>query len=174
MNVYATTDTHFSHERLKTMGNGRPDDYEKLILADIRKHTGDILVHCGDFCIGNDAKNVERYMEAAKGFKFKWLIRGNHDGKSYNWYMQRGFSMVVEVAQIRMYGKELLFSHMPIKQSDYQPSNYHKPARNFHGHLHGNANRHAAKEIYNPEWHYDLAPDLHDYKLVNIEKIVQS
>lgn len=172
MTIYATSDTHFSHEKLKTMGAGRPDNYEELILAGIRKLQGDILLHLGDISIGNDEKNLKRFMEAAHGFKKVILVRGNHDGKSYSWYMERGFSHVCEIMQMRLWGKEILFTHMPFKRSGYQPSPYYSPVRHFHGHLHGNGNRHAAKELYDPEYHYDVAPDTHDYRPVNIEEVI--
>lgn len=167
MTIYATSDTHFGHQKLCELSY-RPQDFGELILADIRKHQGDTLIHCGDFCIGNDQEHVDRFMTAAKGFKQKILVRGNHDRKSYGWYRKNGFDVVVETMQMIVFGKQVLFSHIPYPKSENL--GFYAPVRHVHGHLHGNTHR--AVESYDPAFHFDLAPEIHDYRLVNIEKIL--
>lgn len=171
MKIWATSDTHFGHEKLIQLSN-RPVDFGERLLKDISQKQGDLLIHCGDFCIGNDQEHIDKFMEASKGFKRKILVRGNHDNKSYSWYLKNGFDHVCEVMQMRICKKEVLFSHMPILRDSYKPSPYYSPVRHIHGHLHGDSNRHTAKEIYDPEYHYDLAPETNDYKLVNVENLI--
>lgn len=97
MKVYATTDTHFGHEKLKTMGEGRPDDYNEKMLKNFNKVQGDILIHCGDFCIGEDVKWHEEFFKATAKIKRKILVRGNHDHKSNSWYYDHAGTLYVKV-----------------------------------------------------------------------------
>jgi hypothetical protein len=60
---------------------------------------------------------------------------------------------------------------MPVRRDEAIFGPHFPPDRNIHGHLHGNANRHAVKEIYDPDFHYDLAPDVHGYGLVDLSRI---
>jgi calcineurin-like phosphoesterase family protein len=165
MKIYATTDTHFGHEMLVEK-NYRPVDFERIILANIKKVQGDLLIHCGDFCIGDDEEWVKRYMEAAKGFKTKVLVRGNHDKKSDVWYIERGFAFVCETFTADYFGKNIIFSHVPCYQAIITLT---VPVINVHGHMHGNGHR--GEEPKNGMINIDIAPELNNYELVNIEKI---
>jgi calcineurin-like phosphoesterase family protein len=60
MTIYAISDTHFGHEKLVQL-TGRPVDFGERILSSVRKIQGDILIHCGDFCIGNETKPNKNY-----------------------------------------------------------------------------------------------------------------
>jgi len=131
MKVYAISDTHFNHKKL--IEYGRPVDFEEQILKNLEKLQGDLLIHCGDFCIGKNAESMERYMEAAKGFKKKILVRGNHDPQSDAWYIEHGFDFVCDSFVNTFFGKKILFTHIPAKRSAFD--------YNIHGHLHGNAHR---------------------------------
>lgn len=175
MKIFATTDTHFGHDRLITIGAGRPVNYAKRILRSIMINEGDILIHCGDFCIGEDEKWIKKYMEAAnfgKGFKKKILIKGNHDHRSDSWYLARGFDMVCESMLCKYFGKQILFTHMPAQKDGSYWSPHFPPDINMHGHLHGDGHRGKDKpDIYDRNYYYDLAPDIHNYEIVNIQKI---
>lgn len=173
MKVYITTDTHFGHEMLVNNGH-RPDGFEALILDGLSKVQGDLLIHLGDICIGQDEYWHDVLMKTlGDRFKKKLLIRGNHDGKSYNWYINHGWDSVVEYAQMRLFGRELLFSHMPVLPEDINTTLYYHPEMNIHGHLHGGGNySHRAVEGYKAGYHYDCAPDTHRYLPVNLEKIL--
>lgn len=178
MKIFATTDTHFGHDAMVWMGAGRPADYAEKILNSIRKNSGDLLIHTGDFCFGEDDKWAREYIRAAAGFKRKILVRGNHDKKSDSWYLERGFDMVCEAMLCKYFGKQILFSHMPARRE--QGSNsywtpHFPPDFNFHGHLHGDNHRRINNdpEIYDRNYYYDLAPDVHNYEIINIQKICQ-
>ncbi len=168
-NIWLISDTHFNHAKLVTMGKGRPENFESLIMNGLRSvKEGDTLIHLGDFCIGKDEYWHDRFSKALVGVN-KVLVRGNHDNKSYNWYLSHGWNHVCEIMQSRYFGKEILFSHMPILKKEFWET-YHEPELNIHGHLHGNANRHGA--VYDPKFHYDVAPDIHDYEPILLERLL--
>lgn len=176
MKIYAISDTHFNHDREKVH---RPAGFGEAILKSVKGATGDILVHCGDFSMGNDKEAHTAFLEAAKGFKKKVLVRGNHDERSTAWYYAIGWDFVCYAYVLDHNGKRIIFTHMPIP---YRPdieasyfSPHYPPSINVHGHLHGNNHRAKFKEngLYNHSYHYDLAPDIHNYKLVNLDEIVK-
>lgn len=173
MKIYILTDTHFGHKMLVN-NNHREFGFEEKILDNLYKTKGDILLHLGDFCIGNDAYWHDRFMDIAKlNFKKVILVRGNHDNKSYNWYYNKGWDSVSEYMRMRMFGKELLFSHMPILAEETETTLYHKVDMNIHGHLHGRGKySHRAIDGYSAVFHYDCAPDTHDLNLVNLADII--
>jgi len=54
MNYYVTSDTHFNHEHLVDLSD-RKHGFEKKILNGFKiLKKGDVLIHTGDICIGND------------------------------------------------------------------------------------------------------------------------
>lgn len=172
MKYYLITDTHFGHEMLIN-NNHREVGFEGQILSNLLNTSGDVLIHLGDICIGNDAYWHEHLMQNTKGFRKKILVRGNHDNKSYNWYYDHGWDFVCETMRLRAFGKELLFSHMPILAEETETRLYHKVDRNIHGHLHGGGKySHRAVDGYEAGFHYDCAVDTHDMKPIDLSKIV--
>ena len=127
MNIWITTDTHFSHKQL--IEYGRPADFEEKIkkglVQDVKKD--DLLIHLGDVCIGNDIEN-NNWFKNQLGCK-TYLVRGNHDSKSVSWYMKNGWDVVVDRLDITMFGKRMCFTHMPVAWDGYFDVNYH-------GHFH--------------------------------------
>lgn len=175
MKIYLITDTHFGYEMLSDHEH-QPIGFEAKILESLSQVKGDMLIHLGDFCIGNDKDWMYTFMYTAKAnFKKVILVRGNHDGKSYNWYIEHGFDHVCEYMRMRMFGKELLFSHMPILAEETETTLYHKVDMNIHGHLHGGGKySHRAVEGYGAGFHYDCAPETHNYKPVSLQAICQT
>ena len=68
MKYYLITDTHFGHEML-VRNKHREIGYEDKILNNLRKKSGDVLIHLGDICIGKDEEWHLRLMDATSGFK---------------------------------------------------------------------------------------------------------
>ena len=132
MNYWLITDTHFGHDKMYKFCD-RPEDFEEKILKNIERnvHHEDILIHLGDICWGNDAEWHEKLMKHA-GCK-RWLVRGNHDSKSYSWYVKHGWDFVAERITFKMFGKEIAFSHMPLADDGYD--------LNIHGHFHNSDHR---------------------------------
>ena len=167
MEIYAISDTHFGHDKLVEL-SGRPEDFTKKILRNVEDQKNrtpiDVLIHCGDFCIGKDEEWHEAWRVHTFGIKKKILVRGNHDNKSDSWYYNHGWDFVCSSFVHTYFGKRLLFTHMPMAIDL-------RFTRNIHGHLHGNSHRHNEHREYDPTWHFDLAPEIRDYKAVNLEKI---
>jgi len=173
MKVFAISDTHFGHDKLSEVF-GRPVDFGERILSNLSKSKGDILIHCGDFCIGDDEIHHDAFMECVSGFDKLILVRGNHDKKSDAWYMAHGWDFVCEILWQKYFGKQIIFSHMPIlKPPEDTFSPHFPPDINIHGHLHGdNDRRGMTRDLYDTKWFYDLAPDTNDYKPVDVESII--
>lgn len=169
MRYWIITDTHFSHKRL--IDWGRPEDFEAQILKNLKTLVDSgykeqqIVIHLGDISIGDDAENMRKFVEATPNCK-RILVKGNHDHRSDAWYMRNGFDFVCESMVLKAYGKKLLLTHIPVLKTD-------KFDMNIHGHLHGNNHRDPEKTaaLYDRDWHYDCAPDIHDYKPLLLERI---
>ncbi len=166
--VWIVSDTHFGHEMLVSIG--RPAEFEKKIIKNLTQQVkpGDTLIHLGDFCIGKDEMHHEWYMNLLPGVRHI-LVRGNHDGKSNKWYLERGWSFVCESFVDTYFGKRIYFSHVPILRSDIVYGAQEQIQANIHGHLHGNGHREGGGD---ERFHYDAAPELHDYMPVSLKNIV--
>lgn len=128
--IWVITDTHFNHEKIKQWG--RPDDYETQIAKSLNALTeNDVLIHLGDICIGKDEEMHQKYIVPLKCKK--WLMKGNHDNKSYTWYLEHGWDFVAENIEFIFQGKKIVFSHKPLPDSSYD--------FNIHGHLHAGEHR---------------------------------
>lgn len=127
MNIWITTDTHFSHKQL--VEYGRPADFEEKIKKGLIRNVkkDDLLIHLGDVCIGNDIEN-NNWFKKELGCR-TYLVRGNHDNKSISWYIKNGWDVVADRLDITMFGKRMCFTHMPVAWDGYFNVNYH-------GHFH--------------------------------------
>ena len=133
MKYWIITDTHFSHKALHEYC-GRPENVDSIIKDNIikRVRNGDTLIHLGDVCIGNDKENNE-WFSRLDGVK-RVLVKGNHDHKSNQWYMDHGWTLACERFDIDMYGKKIAFTHAPIALDGYFDLN-------IHGHFHNTDHR---------------------------------
>lgn len=176
MSIWITSDTHFNHERLKTLGAGRPDDYEERLWRSMDRmgNEEDTLIHLGDICIGKDAEVHERL----SSYRFKKiLVKGNHDTKSDAWYYKHGWDFVCIETVIRAFGKLILLRHIPIGVEHKDQLDLH-----IHGHFHGSADRPNRVKggviigggHYDDSWHYDVAPDIHNFQVVSLKSIVEA
>lgn len=166
MRIFLTSDTHFSH---KMMGAycGRPDDFEKKLLDGFKAiEPEDLLIHLGDICIGKDEENNRLLMEVVKSKRI--LVKGNHDKKSNSWYYAHGWDFVCHEFNDTLYGKKILFSHVPV---EYDISLYDL---NIHGHLHNNEHRGTTEDFIFKGRAYRLISVEHsNYRPVLLSSIVQ-
>lgn len=168
MKIYATSDTHFGHTALYEK-YGRPADFEARLINSLRRISGDLLIHAGDFCIGNDEQWHVDFMRITANMARKVLVRGNHDPKSDAWYLDHGWDFVCESFSARMFGKNIIFSHKPVNIESGTEFDL-----NVHGHYHGggiNSHRYRGG-LYDPTFHRDLAPELHEYAPVMLERFI--
>jgi len=139
MNIFITSDTHFSHTKIIELG--RPPDYEEKIKKELIKRVkpDDILIHLGDICIGNDLENNNWFKKNLKCRTF--LARGNHDRQSLEWYLLNGWDSVSDRLDLKFYGKTFCFTHEPIPWDG-------KYDLNIHGHLHDNGHREEEYQLH--------------------------
>lgn len=127
MRIWIITDTHFDHKQM-VQYCGRPENFTQKIKDNLLAlvSPNDLLVHLGDVCIGNDKENNE-------WFKYigcrTILVKGNHDKKSHEWYIQHGWDLCVDRFDLEMFGKKIAFTHMPVGWDGYFDMN-------IHGHFH--------------------------------------
>lgn len=166
MKIYLIADTHFGHENIKIYSN-RPDGFEEMILKELKKIKGDVLIHLGDFCFGKDEYWHKKFMEVVNCQK-KWLIRGNHDKKTTVWYLKHGWDWVGHKFQERIFGKNILFSHAPVSHTKIQSELDGAGSfdLNIHGHLHD-------REVKSKSLKHKLVSiEKTNYKPVNLEKFI--
>lgn len=155
---YLSSDTHFSHELMKKY---RPDNYEEKIWKGFQRlRSDDILIHLGDVCIGKDAENHKRYIEPLPCKKI--LVRGNHDSKSNNWYLNHGWTFVCEAFEMKFNGKMIRFTH--------KPSHLVHVDLNIHGHLH-EGNHHI--ECYTTACHKLISLERMGYNPISLNSIIK-
>lgn len=155
MNIYVTTDTHFNHTKLVDIFHARPADFQEQILRSHAKIAhDDLLIHLGDFCIGKDDEMHSRWNIATNHIRNRILVRGNHDNKSDEWYINHGWNCVVDGMAMTIRGKSVYFTHVPAPSS-LAPLG---TQLNIHGHTHGDAHR--DKDVgnyYDPNFHIEIA-----------------
>lgn len=158
--IWIITDTHFNHRKLIDIGE-RPADFEARILTKLTMlvKDDDIVIHLGDFCIGNEELWHREFMNAC-GKARKYLVRGNHDHKSQTWYYDHGWDLVSAAMILKVNGKSVLLSHRPMPKFSAQMKDGIQQITQFnlHGHTHGNAHRdeeHAP--FYDPAYHIEVA-----------------
>ena len=162
MNYWLLADTHFGHRNMQRLC-GRPIDFERKIMESLLRYikSGDLLIHLGDFCFGDDQLWHQKFMALCDSYSCRrWLIKGDHDEKSYAWYLEHGWDCVAEQLVLQVFGKKIVFSHEPVSEQSYFDLN-------IHGHFHNNQNPlEATLERYR------LVHMEHHYAPVSLKKIV--
>jgi len=163
MNIWIITDTHFGHEKIIDFCN-RPKNFEKSILKNMQcVRDNDVLIHLGDVAWKNEKYWNEIFLKTTKAKK--WLVLGNHDKKSITWYLERGWDFVGDTISLDIYGKKILFSHIPIIDIGYDI--------NVHGHFHNISSHYHEIELIaiRNKKHY-LVYIEHHYRPVTLKSII--
>ena len=165
MKYWLISDTHFGHDKTIEFC-GRPENFNELLLKGLNIVPVDsIFIHLGDICIGNDYDwHRKMFYELPRCRKI--LVRGNHDKKSNSWYYEIGWDFVCEQFRDTIFGKDILFSHVQVKDEGYD--------FNIHGHFH-NSNHRRQEPQYTSilsEKNLLYAPETENYKPVNLEKFI--
>jgi calcineurin-like phosphoesterase family protein len=125
MKTWLLSDTHLNHEKIKTWCQ-RPDDFTERLDKNVRQMVKpeDLVIHLGDVGIGKS----EEFMKTVESWPGRWvLVRGNHDGKSCQYYMDHGFSFACDA----MVYRGVWLTHKPWRQELPEGT-----FLNVHGHLH--------------------------------------
>lgn len=169
MNIWIISDTHWNHERIKQLEN-RPDEFNQEIIINWQSVVAqeDLVLHLGDVIFGMEKDtNLPEIMKQLPGRKV--LCRGNHDPRSWTWYMDRGFDMVQDVVQY----KNIAFSHAPLTPLPHKTlfGYQNEIDLNIHGHFHRMMQRGGEKDAnLDPYYDYEYyRENIKRYKLVQIE-----
>lgn len=160
MKIYVTSDTHLNHAKLIEWG--RPKDFEERIIRSHNKIEEEaVIIHLGDICIGKDEAMHEVLMDSIGHVQHRILVRGNHDKKSNSWYLEHGWHAVVDQLTMNLYGKRVIFSHIPVDYEMWPATDL-----NVHGHTHGNSHRdHDIQDFYRPgTYHREVAMENTNYQ----------
>lgn len=170
INIWVVSDLHFLHDNLiKEEYCSRPENHSEKIfeyLMQIPKK--DILVCLGDISIGKELEVYDTFIKPIKCKKI--LVKGNHDRKSNNWYLNHGWDFVCYSFQDTYRKKKILFSHYPKCADDYD--------LNIHGHLHNNIYKWEKLNEENKSFvndkHLLISMELMDYKPKTISYIIEN
>ena len=122
--IYLITDTHLGHANM-VKHCGRPANFTKLIYNNWSKKVrhDDTVIHLGD--IAWTEPDLQKMMKLPGR---KILIRGNHDKRRTQEYLDMGFILVADELTMDFDGMKVLFTH--------KPKFGHTADINIHGHLH--------------------------------------
>lgn len=167
--IWLTTDTHFNHKKVEEFCDRKKGWESKLYHNILELPFEDTLIHLGDVCIGNDYE--EHALFRMTGYR-KILIRGNHDRKTINWYLNNGWDMVCDSLGVRYHGASVLLSHAPMK------CNKKEYDINIHGHFHNLPIKHCYKcepnlPPYVKGWHYRLSCEELNYQPILLERLIK-
>ena len=132
--IYLISDTHFNHKNIITYEN-RPfssisemnDEMIKRWNAVVKPE--DTVIHLGDVGLGNES-TLKGIVPQLNGHKI--LIKGNHDTKSKNFYLECGFEEVVSTKLEVIDGVRIYFSHRP----ESRPGDGSEYDIHLYGHVH--------------------------------------
>lgn len=137
LDTWITSDHHWEHPRIRQYQH-RPENHFELMRELWIERVGDDepLLHLGDLvCFGD----MERHPEWLIGLPGrKYLIRGNHDKHTHQWYAAAGFEAIGRgnkaVRSLHLPDLTVAFSHEPL----HGDSNGGWFDVNVHGHIHAN------------------------------------
>lgn len=131
--IWFTSDTHFGHEKILTLGAGRPfssvEEMDETLVRNWNKRVrkDDLVFHLGDFAFADH----QLYLQRLNGQKR--LIRGNHD-HSNRINKAKGWATVDDLLDFKIGEQKLVLCHYALRT--WRASG--KGSINLHGHSHGN------------------------------------
>lgn len=159
MKTYFIADTHFGHTNIIKYCN-RPFSNVEEMNEELIKYWNsvvnedDIVYHLGDFAFKNgDITNLVSKLNGKI-----YLIRGNHDDKSINYYNAHGLEVIPTRTLIE--DKKIILSHRSIPDRDI-PAGF----INVHGHIH---NKPLEDEGFSKELHKCVSVEVIDYKPIEV------
>ena len=132
--IYVISDTHFNHKNIIQYENRPFADTSEMNDALIKNWNSvikpeDTVIHLGDIGLGNES-SLKSIIPNLNGHKI--LIKGNHDSKSKNFYLECGFEEVVNNKLEVTDGLRVYFSHRP----ESRPGDGSKYDVHLYGHVH--------------------------------------
>lgn len=173
-NIWISSDSHLGHEKILTMGSGRPfptvEDMRRTITANINAVAKgeDTLYFLGDWCCGVGPFKIE-YIRASRAMLNVGtihFIRGNHDPsvKRLQVLVEDGtLASVSEMLTIKWPGssRDAILCHYPLEHWGFEEAGGYC----LHGHCHGKGERHPTRR------RLDIGVDGHEYRPWSVEEI---
>lgn len=133
--IYLISDTHFNHKNIIQYEDRPFKSVEEMNNALIKNWNAvvkpeDTVIHLGDVALGHES-DLKWIIPSLNGHKI--LIRGNHDTKSKNFYLEAGFDEVRPSFIENFNGIEIFFSHEPQSRPGDKRDPYDL---HFYGHVH--------------------------------------
>ena len=158
-NIFFIADTHFGSEAIRLYEN-RPfadtGEMDRELIARWNRVVSedDIVYHLGDF--GADGHEAE-ILSRLKGVKY--LVKGNHDTGSNEYYRQAGFREVYDLPVILR--SFWILSHEPLYV------NTNMPYANLFGHIHANP----MYKDFSPQ-HFCACVERTDYTPIAFDRVI--
>lgn len=164
MNIFFTSDQHFSHKRICEFSKRPYADVTEMREDFIKRHNevvkpGDLVYHLGDFSFA-DVEESTKIARRLNGQRY--LIFGNHDKRLRKerdflaqWIWAKDF------AEIKIGDQKIVLCHYPLLTW----GGSHKGSWNLHGHCHGSLpeDKHARR--------VDVGVDCWDYRPAHFDEI---
>lgn len=172
MNIFFTSDTHFSHKTIIDFCNRPFNSVEEMDEALIKNWNSvvsnkDTVYHLGDFCFASP-KKIEEIINSLN-FDKLFVIRGNHDGNFYKWYKRDGnkrakVSLYPPYFELKFEDKFFVMSHYPILEWN----RCHHGAYHLYGHVHNENPCHEISDYRS----MNVGVDVNDYLPVSLESVI--
>ena len=118
---FVISDTHFLHDNIIKYCN-RPDNFNELIIKNWKNtiNNDDTIFHLGDVACGFTGRENElkQIINSLPGKKI--LMKGNHDTKSDDFYIDLGFESVNSYLIIEKDGLKTMLCHYPLEVSIFE------------------------------------------------------
>lgn len=134
LDSWITSDHHWEHPRIREYQH-RPVRHFEIMRERWFERVGedDVVLHLGDLVCFGDPERYPFWLEGLPGRKY--LIRGNHDKCSREWYAEAGFTVIGRGDKVHRWhapdGRIVAFTHAPDTESWGWDVN-------VHGHIHAN------------------------------------
>ncbi len=156
---FVVSDHHFGHKNIILYGNRPFNDLEHMERELIKRHNSvvkkdDVVFFLGDISFANK-ENTKKIIEKMNGYKI--LIMGNHDKRSRGWYLDCGFSEVINYPIL--FKGYFILSHEPVYL------NGKIPYVNIHGHIHGRS--------MSEDYYVNVSVEQIEYTPVNVGDIIE-
>lgn len=156
--IYLISDTHFNHYNIIKYCNRPFKNVHEMNMYMIEKwnetvQPTDTIYHLGDYAFG-DKKFMQDVCNKLNGYKI--LIRGNHDKKGNNFFLDIGFNEVHKSKTINNY----ILTHRPLLSV---PQDF----INIHGHIHNVP----LNNEFNKMNHINVSTEVLNYIPININDI---
>ena len=136
-NIYILSDNHFNHWNINRYCKRKYPNLNTMNRDMIKKWNSivkknDMVIHLGDIIFTKGAsEEIDKIIKQLNGRLI--LIRGNHDRKSYSWYLSHGFDFIADKVYWEYNKKKIMFIHDPnrIEHRDLRKCDFI-----IHGHRH--------------------------------------